>query len=229
MDTSFLSTVVRPAGSPICRAASTRSSGRPMHAPSSSRVALLDAATRRTASRGERAKPPARPDAATPTTDTSTACRTCSTGPGSPTTRSATCGSWTGRRGRPRRLTAGPTRTASPPGRRMAGVAFASNAAGTTTSLPVRTSSSWTSTGAVDPCHPRAAFVFGARPGSPTATHRGARPPLAAARRQPQRHLAVRRGRLRCHSGRRPQPLGAPRPDARRRDGQRRDPGEAAR
>ena len=50
---------------------------------------------------------------------------------------------------------------------------------------------------------------------------RRARPPLRGPRRQPQRHLAVRRGRLRRREIGRPEPVGPPRPDARIRDGQR--------
>ena len=47
------------------------------------------------------------------------------------------------------------------------------------------------------------------------------RPPLSGPGRVAQRHLAVRGGRLRSGPGRRPEPVGSPRPHARLRDGQR--------
>ena len=66
--------------------------------------------------------------------------------------------------------------------------------------------------------------------GTPTwlpdgATLAACRAPLAAGRRQPQRHLALPGGWLRGPSGRWPQPLGPLRPDVRRRHGQRRHAG----
>ena len=67
--------------------------------------------------------------------------------------------------------------------------------------------------------------VLRLRRGCPTATtiaalgHR-----LEGRRREPQRHLAVRRRRLGCDAERRPEPVGRARPDARLWDEQRPDP-----
>ena len=51
------------------------------------------------------------------------------------------------------------------------------------------------------------------------------RQPSAGQRRLAERHLAARRGRLRCGTDRRPQPVGPTRPDARLGHEQRRDAG----